>query len=215
LFCGAGGCAKGYADAGFEVVGVDIAPQPHYPFKFIQADAMTYPLDGFDAIHASPVCKGYTVLNFKGKDNHEKLILPVKKRLLASGKLFVIENVSGAKLELPGALMLCGSMFGMRIQRHRLFESNILMFAPGACDHTQRPISIHGHAVWDYAIDGVSWEKNGKIRPASIPYREGAKAMGIDWMNRDELAQAIPPTYTRWIGQFLLAAVQDDCEVAG
>lgn len=204
LFCGAGGCARGYADAGFEVVGVDIAPQPHYPYTFIQADALTFPLDGFDMIHASPVCKGYTELNYIGKEKHERLILPVKERLQQSGKLFVIENVAGAKLELPGALWLCGSMFGLQVRRHRLFESNFLLFAPGPCWHDRNFYSIHGDHVWNRAKRSPA-RKDRRWRPGYGTVEEGARAMGIDWMGKQgEISQAIPPAYTRWIGGQLM-----------
>jgi len=211
LFSGTGGAARGYADAGFEVVGVDIVPQPHYPYTFIQADALTFPLDGFDVIHASPVCKGYTELNYRGKEKHEKLILPVKERLRQSGKVFVIENVSGAKLELPGALWLCGSQFGLSVWRHRLFESNILLFAPGPCKHTMRPISIHGDHVWNHSLHGTTRMTDGRIRPRQVTFADGCKAMNIDWMTRQsELSQAIPPAYTRWIGAQLITILEGE-----
>lgn len=204
LFCGPGGCAKGYYDAGFEVVGVDIVTQPHYPYEFHQADALTYPLEGFDVIHASPVCKGYTELNYTGKEKHEKLILPVKERLRQSGKPFVIENVAGAKLELPGALWLCGSMFGLQVRRHRLFESNILLFAPGVCQHDRNFYSIHGDHVWNSAKRSPA-RKDGRWRPGYGTVEEGARAMGINWMSKQgEISQAIPPAYTRWIGEQLM-----------
>ena len=208
LFCGAGGCAKGYADAGFEVIGVDIAPQPHYPYTFIQADALAvldlllrgecwhgYYLHDFAVIHASPVCKAYTNLNLSPKEKHDKLIPQVKRRLQQSGKIFVIENVAGAKSELPGALWLCGSMFGLRVWRHRLFESNVLLFGPGPCRHTTPPISIHGHISEDHARQKAS--VRGHRRYYSASPAESHAAMGIHWMNRNELAEAIPPAYTR------------------
>ncbi len=213
LFCGAGGCSVGYMQAGFEVVGVDIAPQKNYPYEFHQADALTFPLDGFDVIHASPVCKGYTELNYAGKEKHERLILPVKERLRKSGKIFIIENVSGARLELPGSLTLCGSMFGLPIRRHRLFESNILLFAPHACQHDRDFYSIHGHHVWNRAKRSLP-RKDGRWRPGYATFDEGAQAMGIDWMVHKELTQAIPPAYTAWIGGFLLDAVLAERQVA-
>lgn len=213
LFSGAGGCAKGYMEAGFYIIGVDIKPQPRYcGDEFIQADALTFPLDGFDVIHASPVCKGYTELNYKGKEKHAKLILPVKERLRQSGKPFVIENVAGAKLELPGALWLCGSMFGLQVRRHRLFESNILLFAPCPCQHDRNFYSIHGHHVWNRAKRSPA-RKDGRWRPGYGTVEEGAQAMGIDWMHKQgEISQAIPPAYTRWIGQQLIQYVRMESE---
>jgi len=127
LFCGAGGAAVGYARAGFEVVGVDCVAQPRYPFRFYQADALTFPLDGFDVIHASPPCQVYSVTSALWQRKHPDLLPFVRSRLWASGNLFVIENVMGAPL--PGAIVLCGTMFGLRVFRHRLFESNLLLFA--------------------------------------------------------------------------------------
>ena len=213
LFSGAGGCAKGYMEAGFYIIGVDIKPQPRYcGDEFIQADALTFPLDGFDVIHASPVCKGYTELNYKGKEKHAKLILPVKERLRQSGKPFVIENVAGAKLELPGALWLCGSMFGLQVRRHRLFESNILLFAPCPCQHDRNFYSIHGDHVWNRAKRSPA-RKDGRWRPGYGTVEEGAQAMGIDWMHKQgEISQAIPPAYTRWIGQQLIQYVRMESE---
>ena len=139
LFCGAGGAAMGYHRAGFdEIVGVDIDPQPNYPFEFVQADAMTYPLEGFDVIHASPPCRAYSVMKSLNPDRkHVDLVASIRERLRASGAIYVIENVPGAPLETVA--VLCGSMFGLHssrgyLRRHRLFESNILLLAPG-CNH--------------------------------------------------------------------------------
>ena len=210
LFCGAGGAAKGYHDAGFEVVGVDLKPQPHYPYPFIQADALEYldtvDLRQFRAIHASPVCKGYTEMNTTGKDRHQKLIQPTRVRLERTRLPWVIENVEGAVSELPGSLMLCGTMFGLRIERHRFFESSHILFAPGPCQHGDGCIGVYGNSVWDSSRPGAI-RKDGRVRPAIIPWQEGAAAMGINWMTHQELTQAIPPAYTAWIGQFLMQAV--------
>lgn len=208
LFCGAGGCAKGYADAGFEVVGVDIVPQPHYPYEFHRADALMYPLDGFDVIHASPVCKAYTQLNLSPKEKHAKQIPDVITRLRNSGLPFVVENVTGAKHELPSALWLCGSMFGLRVWRHRLFESNVLLFAPGPCKHTIPPISIHGHICEDHARQKEPVRGHRRYHSAGVAASNAA--MGIEWMNRNELAQAIPPAYTRWIGEQLMDYIRQE-----
>jgi len=137
LFCGAGGASMGYHLAGFEVVGVDIALQPNYPFEFHQADAMAFPLSGFDAIHASPPCQAYTrmargLLQSQGRaKEHPRLIEPIRARLLESGLPYIIENVEGAPLIRP--IRLCGSSFGLDVQRHRLFEvlpSSVLMSVP-------------------------------------------------------------------------------------
>src|ERR1700737_2665900 len=133
LFCGAGGAAAGYAMVGFEVRGVDIQPQPRYPYRFVQADALDYPLDDFDVVHASPPCQLYSVTHALWRRDYPDLLSVMRTWLWASGKPFVLENVVGAPL--PGSLLLCGTMFGLGVLRHRLFESNVLLFAPGACDH--------------------------------------------------------------------------------
>lgn len=213
LFCGAGGCARGYADAGFEVVGVDIVPQPHYPYEFIQADALTFPLNGFDVIHASPPCQHYTSITALtgNREDHPDLLATMRKKLQVSGKPYIIENVPGAPFEQ--GVMLCGSMFGLRIRRHRYFESNYLLMAPRQCKHTQGIISIHGAHTRDnsqrtLAIN-YSWQQTHKWRPSNVPKEIGLSAMGITWiMSQDELSNAIPPAYTHWIGEQLLSYLQ-------
>jgi DNA (cytosine-5)-methyltransferase 1 len=200
LFCKAGGCSVGYHRAGFEVEGVDIEPQPNYPFKFTQMDWLEYletnDLSRFDAIHASPPCHRYSKLNaINKKDHYPDLVEPVRNKLLEIGKPFIIENVVGAPLRDP--IMLCGTMFGLKVFRHRLFESNVFMFEP---PHPKHDGSTGTHR-WPYVpINGylqISGEGNYK-------FEDGCKAMGIDWMKtKEELNNAIPPAYTEWIGQQL------------
>ena len=143
LFCCAGGAAKGYSDAGFEVVGVDINPQPNYPFEFIQADVLNMDigfLQDFDAIHASPPCQSYSDLAKRNRnaDAHPRLIEPVREMLDKSGRPYVIENVEGAPLQNP--IVLCGTMFkGLRVIRHRLFEANFPLVAPEHIPHKEHP----------------------------------------------------------------------------
>lgn len=209
LFCGAGGAAVGYHRAGFtEIVGVDIKPQKNYPFTFVQADALEYLAEHgseFDVIHASPPCQGYSVLAAMHPTGEwPDLIPPVRAALIATGVPNVIENVEAARLlsrpALFGAhgILLCGSMFGLgiargQLRRHRLFEGSTLLRQP-ACQHRGRAVGVYGHGG-----------HSGKHR---MLYRaEAAEAMGIDWMTRDELAQAIPPAYTEFIGRQLLAAL--------
>lgn len=205
LFCGAGGAAMGYHRAGFDVVGVDIRPQPRYPFEFHQADAMTYPLEGFDAIHASPPCQRYSRARKVGtrKNNAPPdLIGLVRHRLMASGAHYVIENVEGAPLS---GITLCGSMFGLRVRRHRLFESNVGMLAP-ECRHAKqgKPVGVY-HAMGDTVKGRCSktgaWVVGGST---ASTVEEGGEAMGIDWMTWRELCESIPPAYTEWIGKRLL-----------
>ena len=190
LFCCAGGAAVGYHRAGFEVVGVDINPQPHYPFEFIQADALTYLLDNwwdYDAIHASPPCQAYSMMQniYKNKDKHPDLIEPTRKALEAINKPFIIENVVGAPLRID--LLLCGTMFGLPIARHRIFESNIPMpLLTMMCKHENLYDPWHGEG------------SRGQREKLS-------KAMGIDWfMTRPEVRETIPPAYTEFIGKILL-----------
>lgn len=209
LFCGAGIGADGYAEC-FDITGVDREPQPNYPYRFFQADALTFPLDGYDAYHASPLCQGYTELNTLSKEKYPRLIPVMRKLLQATGKPFVIENVEGAKQSMPGHLLLCGSMFGLRVQRHRLFESNLLLFAPGPCQHGNGCISVHGHSIWDSSQRGTI-RKDGRRRPATVSFEEGLRAMGVTReVTRDELVQGIPASYTKWIGQFLMDAVESE-----
>ncbi len=203
LFCGAGGAAMGYHRAGFDVVGVDIAPQPHYPFEFIQADAMTFPLHGFDAIHASPPCQAYSSATPAIHD-HPDLYAPTRRRLIDSGTPYVIENVIGAPYD--HGIVLCGSMFdltaeGEWIQRHRNFEASWFMWQP-ACNHPigRRPINVTGNS---FTREVRQWE-HSRQGPFSLAQR----LMGIDWTTRDELGQAIPPAYTEWIGRQLLASIE-------
>jgi hypothetical protein len=186
LFCHAGGAGMGYHRAGFEVVGIDIEPQPHYPFEFHQADALTFPLDGFDAIHASPPCPHYAnVTKWRGRpDDHPALIPPVRARLRATGVLYVIENVRTDALESP--VVLCGSMFGLPIRRHRYFESNLNVqwFMP-PCQHRSTDLAFEHKSERAYA-----------------------DAMGCHWMTNREARQAVPPAYTCFLGEQLLAALR-------
>lgn len=209
LFCGAGGAAVGYHRAGFEVVGVDINPQPNYPFEFWQYDAVLYdllPLGGFDAIHASPPCQRYSAMSNCRPglaDEYANLVGTTRLMLDRSGLPSVIENVSGAPLTWASDLFgrhgvfLCGRMFGLELYRHRLFETSFALPQPHHPRH-DRPASKAGH--WQ---PGTVISVSGNCSPITV----ARKAMGIDWMTRDELGEAIPPAYTEYIGRALLDAV--------
>ena len=193
LFCGAGGAAMGYHRAGFVVVGVDNRPQPHYPFDFVRDDAFAFVAErdiakGFDAIHASPPCQAHTAARTIHPDiTHEDLLTPTRPLLDATGLPYVIENVPGAPMRPD--FVLCGSTFGeRRLKRHRWFEVN-WTHAPWvpSCSHSKQLVSVFGHG--GHVYHGVS---------------EWREVMGIDWMTRDELAQAIPPSFTEFIGRQLL-----------
>lgn len=208
LFSCAGGAAVGYHRAGFDVVGVDISPQPRYPFAFIQTDVLALDqrfLRSFDAIHASPPCQGYTAMRHApGARGAPMLIDQTRSLLEASGRPWIIENVEEARWAMREPIMLCGSMFGLgaqgcRTQRHRLFESNIAISAPSPCDHDARPVVgvYGGHARKRAAKAGGRgtrdvWEGGHKAA--------ASEALGIDWMTLAEMSEAVPPAYTEHLG---------------
>lgn len=205
----------GYHRAGFTVVGIDHKPQPRYPFEFIQADALEYVAEHgheFDAIHASPPCqaylKGMQAVNkmFGRSKAHPDLVEPTRAVLIASGRPSVIENIIGAPLLDP--IRLCGSSFGLRVQRHRLFEGAVPLLVP-PCQHRSMLVDV----VTRYAGRGSSLRRalpvygHGMFNGPRLTLEQGQEAMGIDWMKWDELSQAIPPAYTEFIGKQLMAVV--------
>jgi DNA (cytosine-5)-methyltransferase 1 len=201
LFCGAGGAAMGYARAGFEVVGVDNRPQPRYPFEFHQGDAMTWPLDGFDAIHASPPCQDHSDLGARVGAHGTGWMLPaIITRLNEWGGPWVVENVESA--DMPSSLTLCGAAMGLTVdgwalRRHRKFASNVWLMGPG-CACPRRILGVYG-------TGGGYKEEYGRGNKANLS--EASALMGIDWMNRAEISQAIPPVYTQYVGEQLMAAL--------
>ena len=216
LFCCAGGAAKGYSDAGFEVVGVDIRPQPNYPFEFVQEsifDLTDEFIAGFDAIHASPPCQSYSDLAKRNgnADAWPRLVEPVRDLLVASGKPYVIENVEGAPLR--NAVTLCGTMFKeLRVIRHRLFEANFPILVPAHGPHPKvhtfdKRKSHYGKT--DDMKDFVQVTGGGNCSIAAAK-----DAMKIDWMNKGELNEAIPPAYTRLIGKQLIAVLEHQAAAA-
>ena len=207
LFCGAGGAAVGYSRAGFtEIVGVDNRPQKRYPFTFVLGDALEYVRDHgheFDAIHASPPCQAYIRSGMVAKDGrHPDLLAPTRAALEATGSPWVIENVPGAPMRPD--IVLCGSMFGLGVRRHRWFEGGPpLQPFTLSCNHNWRITGVYGHPHGR----GGAW-RNGK-RPMLPRDRETwTRAMGIDWMEPRELAAAIPPAYTEFIGRQLLETIR-------
>lgn len=205
LYCGAGGAAKGYQRAGFYVIGVDHKPQPRYcGDEFYQDDAMTFPLFsmGFDAFHASPPCQRYSNLTPDPK-KHPDLYIPTKTRLIETGKPYVIENVITAPFTY--GIVLCGSMFdlsyqGEWLQRHRNFETSFMMFQP-PCHHPHsKPISITGNSF----VKESKYFKHGESGSRQTTFDIAQHLMGIDWMTRAEITQAIPPAYTEYIGKHLM-----------
>lgn len=207
LFCGAGGASMGYRRAGFDVTGVDLEPHADYPFPMIVGDAMAVlscpdVLAAFHVIAASPPCPRYsTITPDANRDKHPDLVGPVRDKLREWGGWYVIENVPNAPLENP--VTLCGSMFGLGVRRHRLFETNAPMMQP-ACHHERQPVvfGVYGQ----HADRPGGWLRpNGKsrgLKATSVGHAQ--ELMGIDWMSKwADLADAIPPAYTEWVGALL------------
>ena len=213
-FCKAGGASMGYYQAGFEVVGVDIEPQPNYPFKFIQRDALEALADiefisQFDIITCSPPCQCYSKLKYlsgnveKWEQEHVDLVAPTRELLIKTGKPYVIENVENSPLINP--IKLCGSQFeNMYTQRPRLFESNIPLRKPDAPVVRHKTLKLgEGFAEDGYiTVAGTRPPKGMNEIQAKLYY--GFALGGIDWMSLEELTQAIPPCYTKWIGKQLI-----------
>lgn len=202
----------GYHRAGFtEIVGVDIKPQPRYPFEFIQGDALEFLKQHggeYDVIHASPPCQAYSAANnIHGRKDHPDLIEPTRRLLMSIGKPWVIENVERSPLLYP--TLICGLALGLGVRRHRLFESDRLFFGTGCGDHRQDYASVFGGGARGRAHQTGRTAKGGPItRRPTLPLSRAKAAMGIDWMTRDELSQAIPPAYTEFIGRQLLAQLE-------
>lgn len=210
LFCCAGGASAGYAKAGFDVTGVDISPQPRYPFRFIQADAIdvlrdTSFLSGFDAIAASPPCQRYSPLSAlpstKASHEHPDLVAPTREALAAWGGPFVIENVMTAPLDKSKSIVLCGCMFGLRTYRKRRFEAGggLSLSAPACRKHTAKTATKRRKELW-----AQGWHVS---ITGDVGTYVGPEAMGINWMSGTELCEAIPPAYTAYIGSQVMQHV--------
>jgi len=204
LYCGAGGAAVGYHRAGFDdIVGVDIQSQLRYPFEFVQDDALAYVArhgHEFDAIHASPPCQRYSWSARRWREiERADLIEPTRQALEHTGRPFIIENVIGAPLARQ--VLLCGAMFGLRVLRHRMFESNVLLLQPRHPQHRGRVTTGDYVTVAGHGGDNVRGNGSRAIKRA---------AMGIDWMTDRELNEAIPPAYTEFLGRQLLACLDDE-----
>jgi DNA (cytosine-5)-methyltransferase 1 len=208
-FCCAGGATRGLQQAGYEVTGIDTRPQPHYcGDRFYQDDAMAWlrgereTLDSFDLIWASPPCQRYSELTpADRKEQHPDLLPEVGALLRAQPTPFILENVELAKHLLRSPIMLCGSMLGLPIWRHRYFEvGNVdLFFLLPPCDHSFIPILISGQG---------SRKTNG-IRQARIPTGVKQRAIGTPWMNRDEMSECIPPAYSRFLAERIQEALNE------
>jgi DNA (cytosine-5)-methyltransferase 1 len=209
LYCGVGGASVGYAKAGFEVFGVDLKHGKRYPFTYLRADVLdilrdeNY-IDQFDVIHASPPCQTHSITkhlrNAQGNSTSKLDLIPeTREALIASGKPYIIENVVGSPLIDP--VQLCGSSFGLKVRRHRLFESN-MPIKGSVCDHKNqgRPIGVYG-AMGDkpQGLDKATgkYVYGGQV---ANTIDEARMAMGIDWAIWSELVEAIPPAYTEYLG---------------
>lgn len=198
LYCGAGGVSEGYRQAGFDVLGVDINPQKNYPFSFLQMNALDFrDFDKFDLIHASPPCQAYTRANWRGRE-YPKLIEPTGELLIASDKPYIIENVKRSVLNNP--TMLCGTMFGMNngyveLRRHRFFETSFEL--------PETPYENCG-VFPAYSVFGNGGTIFYGGENLGLPVAMQKELMGTWWMTVKEMSQAIPPAYTRWIGEQFL-----------
>lgn len=223
LFCKAGGCSVGYSRAGFDVIGVDIEPQPRYPFPFWQGDALeilkSVRRGDFDAIHASPPCQAFTPLRvMHNAKEHEDLLTPCRELLKATSIPYVIENVPGAPIRRD--VLLCGTMFGLglpdgsaQLRRHRFFELSwqLSRLVPSCSHDSRRPVPhAKGQGYRKLRTVTVVGKQGGSSKRDLIVANtttERVAAMGIDWMRDYELSQAIPPDYTEFIGRQLLRAI--------
>lgn len=196
LFCCQGGASAGYAAAGFDVTGVDLHPQPRYPYRLIQDDAIDYAKrhgHTYDVIHASPPCQAYSNAQRIRDRVHPDLIGPTRDVLEMLGVPYIIENVPGAPLKNP--VELCGAMFGLRTYRHRIFESTIDITPPPHPEHQTRQIKM-GRALQD----GDWYQAIGNFSGVAYVRRD----LGVPWMNRDGIRESIPPAYTEHIGRAFL-----------
>jgi len=198
----------GYFRAGFHVTGVDIEPHDDFPFRFMQGDALEVLTDveylrGFDLVHASPPCQAYSTAT-ANKAKHPDLVGPVRDLLIAADVNFIIENVPQAPLINP--VRLCGSSFGLRVRRHRDFESNLPLIG-SKCDHKAQgqPVGVYGDH-WDsrefFRPDGS--KRGGK----ATSLEDGQDAMGIDWMTWEDLKESIPPAYSEYLGRQALEHIE-------
>jgi DNA (cytosine-5)-methyltransferase 1 len=200
LFCGVGGASVGYAQAGFEVHGVDLKHGKRYPYTYLRADVLEVLRDEeylqqFDVIHASPPCQTHSITkhlrNAQGKSTSKVDLIPeTRAALIATGKPYIIENVMGSPLIDP--IMLCGSAFGLKVRRHRIFESNLKLQGT-TCNHKEqgRPVGVYGSLRDEIPKGGKTAESIDEAR----------QAMDMPWAIWSELVEAIPPAYTKYLGE--------------
>lgn len=213
LFCGEGGCSAGYVAAGFDVVGVDLHAKPRYPWEFHRGHALDYLADPafmarFDAVHASPPCKSENPLRHLHDVQHPDLLTPTLEMLRAQHLPWVVENVAATE-KMPGALLLCGAAFALAadcidgrrrpLKRHRLFESSVFLMGGGCACSGREPVGVYGH--------GRANKDPGSRRGYQAAVAEARQALETPWMSQAGISQAIPPAYTEFIGEQILAAI--------
>ena len=219
----------GYHQAApFRIIGVDLNNQPRYPFAFRKDDALELldkRIDTFkswaDFIHVSPPCEGYSITRSLHDNEYPLLISTFRELLSPLGVPYIIENVPEAWWDMRKPITLCGSSFGLRVRRHRLFESNIpLESIP--CEHRwqdeHKPYKIYvsrGRNAQGWRESGIQPVHGGGHNfEATDNLRYKSVAMGIDWLNNEEINQAIPPAYTRFLGKQVYAYLMNKVEVA-
>ena len=228
MYCCAGGASKGMQQAGFKVTGVDLKPQKRYPFEFIQGNVLEIDEEWarqFDLIWASPPCQAHSALKvLHNAKKHPNLIPQTRELLKRIGKPYIIENVVGARKSLINPVQLCGTAFGLGVadadlQRHRLFETSFPVQVP-PCNHGARnTIGVYGGHIRNrkrvIAPTGHDLVANSAVRKANreagypdFTIADGYAAMGIDWMVRDELSQAIPPAYSKYLAEQFIRSLQ-------
>lgn len=207
-YCKAGGATRGYQLAGFHVTGVDLEPQPRYcGDAFIQADALEYIREHgheYDAIHASPPCQDYSVMRHATGRSAPRLIAATRDALESTGRPYVIENVEGARSEMRDYVTLCGTMFGLRVRRHRLFELHApapVLLPPCTCRNGVSRGELIGQRVAGRVLPG-------RTKPPHHTEADRREAIGVPWMTARAARQAIPPAYTEYIGRFLIHVLE-------
>lgn len=216
LFCCEGGASAGYVRAGFDVLGIDITPQPRYPYRFLQADALgllswlidSHAIRQFAAIHASPPCQRYSTLKSMTTHQYADLLAPTRELLMTSGLPWILENVATAPMHQ--GIEICGTALGLNVRRHRRFDSSHLLYGPGMCRHNPDNVNVYGHGAWNYrprSDDPRIKHWTRKTQQCPLPVAAAKEAFEASWMTQHGLAECIPPAYTEFLGRQLLTVI--------